>query len=123
MMENKVLKEKLGKKRILLSETSSRLAVKGQILGRKLLSEIETIFSTDTILRWHRQLVAKKWDYSKRRKKTGRPPVEKSSIKLVLRMAKDNPTWGYSRISGSLKKPRDYDIRFKNSKYFKRTWH
>jgi putative transposase len=83
MMENKVLKEKLGKKRILLNDNQRRrLAVKGKILGRKLLSEIETIFSPDTILRWHRQLVAKKWDYSKRRKKTGRPPTRLASSRL-----------------------------------------
>jgi hypothetical protein len=91
MKKNKVLKEKMGKKRILLSDNQRpRLAVKGKTLGRKVLSEIGTIFSPDIILRWHRQLVAKKWDYSKRRKKTGRPPINKSSIKLALRMVKDN---------------------------------
>jgi hypothetical protein len=65
--ENQVLKEKLGKKRILLSDNQRRrLTVKGQILGRKALEEVSTIFTPDTILRWHRTLVAKKWDYSDR---------------------------------------------------------
>ena len=104
MMENKVLREKIGKKRILLSDNQRRrLAVKGKALGRKTLSEIETIFSPETILKWHRLLVAKKWDYSKRRGTIGRPQVDKSTIMLVLRIAKDNPSWGYGRIRGSLK--------------------
>jgi hypothetical protein len=71
-IENQVLKEKLGKKRILLTDDQRRrLAVKGKILGRKALQEIATIVTPDTILRWHRQLVAQKWDYSDRRQKLG----------------------------------------------------
>ena len=63
--ENQVLKEKLGKRRILLSDDQRRrLAVQGKILGRKLLAEVATLFTPDTILRWHHLLVAKKWDYS-----------------------------------------------------------
>nr|NIM19731.1 hypothetical protein [Candidatus Latescibacterota bacterium]NIM65477.1 hypothetical protein [Candidatus Latescibacterota bacterium]NIO28505.1 hypothetical protein [Candidatus Latescibacterota bacterium]NIO56129.1 hypothetical protein [Candidatus Latescibacterota bacterium] len=54
--ENQILKERLGKKRILLNDDQRRrLAVKGKMLGRKLLSEIATIVTPDTILRWHRQ--------------------------------------------------------------------
>ena len=57
--ENAVLKERLGKKRILLNNGQRRrLAVKGKILGRKQLEQFGTLFSPDTILRWHRQLVA-----------------------------------------------------------------
>ena len=59
--ENKVLKEKLGKKRILLNDDQRRvLAIKGKELGRKALTELTTIITPDTILRWHRQLVAQK---------------------------------------------------------------
>ena len=62
LTENQVLKEKLGKKRILLTDDQRRrLAVKGKILGRKALRELTTIVTPDTILRWHRQLVAQKW--------------------------------------------------------------
>ena len=73
--ENAVLKEKLSGKRILLSDDQRRrLAVKAKVLGHKRLSEIGTLFTPDTILRWHRQLVAKKWDHSSEREsRVGRP--------------------------------------------------
>ena len=102
--ENQVLKEKLGKKRILLSDDQRRrLAVKGKVLGRKLLMEISTIVTPDTIMRWHRQLVANKWDYNGcRKKKPGRPPVPEEVTRLVLHLAQSNPTWGYDRIQGAL---------------------
>ena len=102
--ENKVLKEKLGKRRILLSDGQRRrLAVKGKVLGRKRLREIQTMFTPDTILRWHRQLVAKKWDYSDRRKSTvGRPRVRQVIVDLAIKLAKANSTWGYDRIQGAL---------------------
>ena len=102
--ENQVLKEKLGKRRILLSDDQRRrLALKGKVLGHKLLEEVGTLFTPDTILRWHRQLVAQKWDYSERRtKRVGRPRVRQVIVDLVLRFAKENPTWGYDRIQGAL---------------------
>ena len=101
--ENRVLREKLGRKRILLNDDQRRfLAVKGKILGRKRLGQMATIVTPDTILRWHRELVAAKWDYSGRRKKIGRPPVSTEVIELVLRMARENPGWGYDRIQGAL---------------------
>ena len=102
--ENQVLKEKLGKKRILLSDDQRRrLAVKAKVLGRKLLTEVGTLVTPDTLLRWHRMLVAKKWDYSERRKdKPGRLPVADEIQELVLRLARENPSWGYDRIQGAL---------------------
>jgi transposase InsO family protein len=101
--ENQVLKEQFGKKRILLNDDQRRrLAVKGKILGRKRLEEIGTLFTPDTILRWHRMMIAKKWDYSERRKSVGRPPVSQEIIDLVLRFARENPTWGYDKIQGAL---------------------
>jgi putative transposase len=77
------------------------LAVKGKALGRKALSDIATIVTPDTILRWHRQLVAAKWDYHEKRQ-PGRPRVSEEISRLVLKMAKENPTWGYDRIQGAL---------------------
>ena len=101
--ENRVLQEKLGKKRILLNNDQRRLlAVKGKILGRKMLEQMSTIVTPETILRWHRELVAAKWDYSRYCKKIGRPPASAEVIELVLRMARENPGWGYVRIQGAL---------------------
>ena len=96
--ENQVLKEKLDTKRILLSDDQRRrLAVKGKILGRKRLEEVGTLFTPDTILRWHRMLVAKKYDYSERRQKVGRPVLSEEVVQLVLQMARENPSWGDDR--------------------------
>ena len=72
----KALLKKLGKKRLLLTDDQRRvLAVKGHALGRKALLELTTIVTPDTILRWHRELVAKKWDHSDKRKAVGRPRI------------------------------------------------
>ncbi len=75
--ENQVLKEKLSKKRILLNDDQRRrLAVQGKILGRQRLYEVGTLFTPDTILRWHRKLVADKWDCSQTpRKETGKAAI------------------------------------------------
>ena len=102
--ENQVLKEYIGKKRILLTDDQRcRLAVKGKVLGRKRLEEVGTLFTPDTILRWHRKLVTRKWDYSNRRGSTiGRPRVRQVIVDLVVKFAKENPTWGYDRIQGAL---------------------
>ena len=104
--ENAVLKEKLGKKRILLNDDQRRrLTVKGNVLGRKMLKEFGTLFAPDTILRWHRQLVANKWDYSNRKeKKQGRPRIRQVIVDLILQFARENPTWGLDRIQGELSK-------------------
>ncbi len=104
LTENRVLKEKLGKKRILLNDQQRRrLAVKGKIVGRKMLDQIATIVTPDTILRWHRELVARQWDYSGRRKSAGRPPVPQETVELALRLARENQRWGYNCIQGALR--------------------
>ncbi len=101
--ENQVWKESHGRKRIKLNDDQRRrLVVKGKILGRKVLGTIGTIVMPDTIMRWHRMLVAQKWDYSHLRKRVGRPPVSEDIVDLVLRIARENPTWGYDRIQGAL---------------------
>jgi putative transposase len=103
LTENQVLREKLGRKRILLNDDQRRrLAVKGRVLGRKRLEDIGTLFTPDTILRWHRLLIAKKWDYSKRRKSVGRLRIRQVIVDLILRFARQNPSWGYDRIQGAL---------------------
>ena len=97
--ENQVLREVVGKKRILLNDDQRRrLAVKGKILGLVRLREVAGIVTPETILRWHRRLVARKWDYSERRNaKIGRPETERKIVDLVLKLAHENPTQGYRR--------------------------
>jgi len=77
-------------------------AVKGHALGRKALLELTTIVTPDTILRWHRELVAKKWDHSDKRKAVGRPRIRQVIVDSILRFARENQTWGYDRIQGAL---------------------
>ncbi len=101
--ENRVLKARLqGKEFCFTDDERRRLAVKGKALGRKLLAEVAGIVTPDTLLAWHRKLIAKKWDYSSRRKKPGRPRVMNEITDLVVRMARENPRWGYTRIRGAL---------------------
>ena len=101
--ENRVLREKLGKKRLLLNDNQRRrLAIQGKRLGRKMLDEVGVIFTPDTILRWHRELIARKWDYSKDRKAVGRPRIRQEIVELILKIAQDNPSWGCDRIQGAL---------------------
>jgi transposase len=91
-----------GNKRLLLTDAQRRLlAVKGKSLGRKTLMEMTTIVQADTILRWHRELIEPKGD-SKMGRNLGRPPKDQEVVDLVLRMARENVTWGYKRIEGAL---------------------
>ena len=93
----------LGKKRVLLTDDQRRvLAVKGHALGRKALLELTTIVTPDTIFRWHRELVAKKWNHSDKRKAVGRPRIRQVIVDSILRFARENPTWRYDRILGAL---------------------
>ena len=98
--ENRVLKEQLGGRLRFTDEQRRRLAAKGKELGRKLLEEVTTLVTPDTVLRWHRELIARKWTYPRRA--TGRPPVSPEIEELVLRMAKSNPSWGYARNQGAV---------------------
>ena len=101
--ENRVLRAAHGSRRMRLTDDQRRrLAVKGQVLGRRHLAAVAGIVTPDTILRWYRKLVAKKYDGSKKRR-PGRPPTKPDLAALVARMANDNPTWGYTRIRGGLK--------------------
>jgi transposase InsO family protein len=101
--ENRILQEQSGKRPRLTDAQRRRLAVLGKMLGRKVLQEWATIVTPDTILRWYRKLIAKKWDYSERRG-PGRPPVILLLRRLVVQMALENPRWGYDRIEGEIRK-------------------
>ena len=88
--ENRVLPELLEKKRLRLNdEQQRRLAVLGKALGRKLLSTCCNIVTPDTVLRWHRKLIAMKYDGSANRN-PGRPRIAVCIRRLVQRMAQEN---------------------------------
>jgi transposase InsO family protein len=100
--ENQVLREQLGDGRLLFNDGQRRrLAAKARKIGRKGLFEIETLVTPDTLLRWYRRLIAKKYDGSQARR-AGRPKTAAEIEQLILRMARDNPRWGYTRIRGAL---------------------
>ncbi len=100
--ENRVLRSQLRGRRMRLRDAERRrLAALGQRLGRRILAQVATIVTPDTILRWHRELIARKWTYTARR--FGRPGVQVEIRRLVVRMATDNPSWGYTRIQRALK--------------------
>ena len=100
--ENRVLCEQLGGKRFRFTDQQRRrLAVNAKAVGRKGLFELETLVTPDTLLRWHRQLIARKYDGSKTRR-PGRPKTASEIQNLIVRMARENPRWGYTRIRGAL---------------------
>src|SRR5208283_5236418 len=78
------------------------LAENGKPLGN-LLADVITMVQPETLLKWHRQLVAQKWNFSSRRRpKPGRTPVSVEVEQLVVQFARENPSWGYDRIVGAL---------------------
>src|SRR5215813_7301502 len=100
--ENRLLKGKLGGKRLRFTDAErALLARKAKAVGRKALLELDTIVSPDTLLRWHRRLVAQKWNFAERRG-VGRPGIMRHISELIVRMAQDNRGWGYTRIQGAL---------------------
>ncbi len=74
----------------------------GKRLGKRALEAVANIVKPETILGWHRRLVAKKFDGSKNRQYPGRPLVDADIEELVVRLAKENKSWGYDRIAGAL---------------------
>ena len=99
--ENRILRGHIPGRIRLTDAERHRLAVHGHRLGRRRLQDVATIVTPDTILRWHRQLIAHKWTYAKKR--GGRPGILAEIRRLVARMAEENPTWGYTRILSALK--------------------
>ena len=99
--ENRCLRRQLGTRRLRLTDDDRRrLAARAYRLGRAALREIATIATPDTLLRWHRQLIARKWTYASR---PGGRGILLEMRRLVVRMAEEHPTWGYTRIQGALK--------------------
>ena len=100
--ENRVLREQLGERRLRFTDDQRRrLASKAKGLGRKLLADVATIVTPETLLRWHRQLIAQKYNGSSKRS-PGRPRTMGEVEQLVVQMAQENRDWGYGRIQGAL---------------------
>jgi putative transposase len=100
--KNTALLERLGRHRLRLTDGERRrLATLGKELGRKAFQQVATIATPDTILRWYRELVAAKFDGSKKRG-PGRPRKGEEIVRLLLEMAKQNTGWGYTRLRDAL---------------------
>jgi transposase InsO family protein len=101
--ENRVLTAQLGGYRLRLTDTERRrLAALAHPLSRKGLKAVATIATPDTLLRWYQRLIARKFDGRQHRRQLGRPRVPEEIEQLVIRMAEENPSWGYRRIQGAL---------------------
>jgi homeodomain-containing protein len=101
--ENRILRQQIPGRVRLGDGERKTLAEIGQKLGKQALAEVATIVKPATILAWHRQLMAQKFDGSPQRKAPGRPRIDEKRETLVIRLAQENCTWGYDRIAGALK--------------------
>jgi putative transposase len=100
--ENRILKARLQPGWRLSDGERAVLAEIGRRLGRKGLQQVARIAKPDTILAWYRQLIAAKFDGSKRRRSPGRPRTSPEIEDLVVRLARENSGWGCDRIVGAL---------------------
>src|SRR5664279_3675886 len=90
-----------GRRLLLRRRDRVLLAAASGLLGRERWQSFPV--SPQTLLRWHRELVRRKWTY-RRRRRAGRPRIGGETAALILRLAKENPRWGYRRIQGELRK-------------------
>ncbi len=100
--EIRVLKEQQGEGRPKFTDEQRRLARKAKRIGFGRLSDIANLVTPQTLLKWHRRLVARKYDSSGKRRKVGRPPTRDEIRQIVVKMAEENRGWGYTRIRGAL---------------------
>jgi hypothetical protein len=98
--ENQVLRRQLGGRVRWDHGDRLWLAALSRLVGRRWWAGVFPV-TPATLLRWHRDLVARKWDYSDRRR-PGRPSTGTSVRTLVVRLARENPAWGHRRIQGEL---------------------
>jgi putative transposase len=100
--ENRMLRNQITGRVRLTDGERKTLAEIGQKLGKQALKEVAKIVTPNTILAWHRKLVAQKYDGSQQRQSPGRPKIDPELETLIVRMARDNRSWGYDRIVGAL---------------------
>jgi len=101
--ENRLLRQQINGRVPLTDSDRRALAEIGRKLGKKVLAEIATIATPDTILAWHRTCVDQQGDSSKPYRPVGRPRVDQELEALVVRLARENRSWGYDRIVGAVK--------------------
>lgn len=98
-----VLERQLGQERLRFTPSDRAfLAALLHRLPRNVLHRVRLLVRPDTVLRWHRDLVARRHAARSRPKRSGRPRTVRSIRLLVLRLARENPSWGYRRIHGEL---------------------
>ncbi len=94
-----VLRRQVGKARFSWSDRAF-IATQARLVPRERWASF--LVAPESILRWHRALVRRHWIYP--RQNPGRPPLPEETVTLIVRLAKENPRWGYLRIVGELKK-------------------
>jgi putative transposase len=98
-----VLRRQLGPRRVSLHASDrALLAALLHRLPRSVLTHLHLVVKPDTVLRWHRDLVARRHAERSRPKRTGRPRKVRAIRALVLRLVRENPGWGYRRVHGEL---------------------
>jgi hypothetical protein len=100
--ENRILRAHLPTRLRLSDPERATLAEIGKRVGRKALAQIACVAKPDTILGWYRRLIAAKFDGSRHRSYPGRPRISSETEELIIRFARENPSWGYDRIAGAL---------------------
>jgi putative transposase len=93
--ENRILRSHLPPRLRLSDPEREALAEIGKRLGRRALAEVARVAKLDTILRWYRKLIAKKFDGSKHRSYPGRPRISPDVEALIARLARESGSWGY----------------------------
>ncbi|MCA1678702.1 MAG: helix-turn-helix domain-containing protein, partial [Actinobacteria bacterium] len=93
-----ILRRRSGRNQLVPADRAL-LAALSQLLPRRVWPTFSV--QPETLLRWHRQLVARRWTYPHRR--PGRPSLARPRRELIVRLARENPHWGYQRIAGELK--------------------
>ena len=94
--------EKQNKRILLTNHQRIRIAAKAKLLSRKMLEQCTVLFTVDTVMRWYNKLIAEKYDGSSKRGKVGRPQITSEIVKLVIKFKKENPRWGYQKITDQI---------------------
>jgi hypothetical protein len=103
--ENRILRNQITGRMRLTEGECTMLADIGYTLGKQALADVATIVKPDTILAWHRKLVASTFDGSQQRQAPGRPKIDQKLEALIVRIARENRSWGYDRIVWSPGQP------------------